>query len=391
MQRLHYIFISKASRTSVASLLSILTPIYLARLGYSALYVGIGLTAILAGNAFFNTLLTWYGDYLGRKRSLLVFSLLVVVSGVLLSSTIFLPLILLGLFLGNISTTGTEAGPFQSIETGVLPILEPEERRNRAFGVYNFIGYGASSIGAFAASAPDYFQDSLLASRLLYLVYGLVGVLLLVIYRRIGNIESQEAGPRKIGLGNVRPEARRDITKLSFFYSIDAFGGSLVSQFVLSYWFNQVYKVSLSSLGEIFLAVNVVTAFSTLAAPVLAEKLGNLRTMVSTHLLSNVFLIMVPLAGSFLAAIAFLFLRQSISQMDVPTRQAFMAQLFTDQERVPANAITNTSRSLSGTLGGPLTAIMFAVGATSLPILTGGFSKILYDVLVFHSYRKKGF
>jgi len=391
MQRLHYIFISKGSRTSVASLLSILTPIYLARLGYSALYVGVGLTAILAGNAFFNILLTWYGDYLGRKRSLLIFSLLVVVSGVLLSSTIFLPLILLGLFLGNISTTGTEAGPFQSIETGVLPNLEPEERRNRAFGVYNFIGYGASSIGAFAASAPDYFQDSLLASRLLYLVYGLVGVLLLVIYRRIGNLESQETGPKKIGLGNVRPEARRDITKLSFFYSIDAFGGSLVSQFVLSYWFNQVYKVSLSSLGEIFLAVNVVTAFSTLAAPVLAEKLGNLRTMVSTHLLSNVFLIMVPLAGSFLAAIAFLFLRQSISQMDVPTRQAFMAQLFTDEERVPANAVTNTSRSLSGTLGGPLTAVMFMAGASSLPILTGGFSKIIYDVLVFHSYRKRGF
>ena len=391
MQRLHYIFISKASRTSVASLLSILTPIYLARLGYSALYVGVALTAILAGNAFFNILLTWYGDYLGRKRSLLVFSLLVIVSGVLLSSTIFLPLILLGLFLGNISTTGTEAGPFQSIETGVLPILEPEERRNRAFGVYNFVGYGASSIGAFAASVPDYFQDSLLASRLLYLVYGLVGVLLLVIYRRIGNIESQETGPKKTGLGNVRPEARRDITKLSFFYSIDAFGGSLVSQFVLSYWFNQVYKISLSSLGEIFLAVNVVTAFSTLAAPVLAEKLGNLRTMVSTHLLSNVFLIMVPLAGSFLAAIAFLFLRQSISQMDVPTRQAFMAQLFTDEDRVPANAVTNTSRSLSGTLGGPLTAVMFMAGASSLPILTGGFSKILYDVLVFRSYRKRGF
>ena len=391
MQRLSYIFISKASRTSVSSLLSILTPIYLARLGYSALYVGIGLTAILAGNAFFNILLTWYGEHLGRQRSLLVFSLLVVVSGALLSSTIFLPLILLGLFLGNISTTGTETGPFQSIETGVLPILEPEEKRNRAFGVYNFIGYGASSIGAFAASAPDYFQDSLLASRLLYLVYGLVGILLLVVYRKLGNIESQETGPKRVGLGNVRPEARRDITKLSFFYSIDAFGGSLVSQFVLSYWFSQVYKVSLSSLGEIFLAVNVVTAFSTLAAPVLAEKLGNLRTMVSTHLLSNVFLIMVPLAGSFLAAIVFLFLKQSVSQMDVPTRQAFMAQLFTDKERVPANAVTNTSRSLSGTLGGPLTAVMFMVGASSLPILTGGFSKIVYDVLVFHSYRKKGF
>ncbi len=371
MQGLSYVFISKASRVSVSSLLSILTPIYLVRLGYSALYVGLALTAILAGNAFFNIILTWYGDYLGRKRSLMIFSLLVVVSGVLLSSTIILPLILVGLFLGSISTTGTEAGPFQSIETGVLPILVPKERESRAFGVYNFIGYGASSIGAFAASAPDYFQDTLLASRLLYLIYGLVGILLLAVYRRIGNIEAQEPGPRKIGLGNVRPEARRDITKLSFFYSIDAFGGSLVSQFVLSYW------------------LNVVTAFSTLAAPILAEKLGNLRTMVSTHLLSNVFLILVPLAGSFLGAVTFLFLRQSISQMDVPTRQAFMAQLFTDQERVPANAVTNTSRSLSGTLGGPLTAIMFMIGASSLPILTGGFSKIIYDVLVFRSYRKK--
>ncbi len=389
MQRLSYIFISKASRASVSSLLSILTPIYLTRLGYSALYVGVALTTILAGNAFFNIILTWYGDYLGRRRSLLVFSLLVVVSGVLLSSTIFLPLILLGLFLGNISTTATEAGPFQSIETGILPILVSKGKENRAFGVYNFIGYGASSIGAFAASAPDYFQDSLLGSRLLYFVYGLVGILLLLVYRKVKNIESQETGPRKIGPGNVRPEARRDITKLSFFYSVDAFGGSLVSQFVLSYWFSQVYKVSLSSLGVIFLAVNVVTAFSTLAAPVLAERLGNLRTMVSTHLLSNVFLIMVPLAGSFLVALAFLFLRQSISQMDVPTRQAFMAQLFTDKERVPANAITNTSRTLSGTLGGPLTAIMFTVGASSLPILTGGFSKILYDLLVFHSYKDK--
>ena len=389
MQRLFYIFISKASRASVSSLLSILTPIYLTRLGYSALYVGVALTTILAGNAFFNIILTWYGDYLGRRRSLLIFSLLVVVSGVLLSSTIFLPLILLGLFLGNISTTATEAGPFQSIETGILPILVSKGKENRAFGVYNFVGYGASSIGAFAASAPDYFQDNLLGSRLLYFVYGLIGILLLVVYRKVKNIESQETGPRKIGTGNVRPEARRDITKLSFFYSVDAFGGSLVSQFVLSYWFSQVYKVSLSSLGVIFLVVNVVTAFSTLAAPVLAERLGNLRTMVSTHLLSNVFLIMVPLAGSFLVALAFLFLRQSISQMDVPTRQAFMAQLFTDQERVPANAITNTSRSLSGTLGGPITAILFSVGAASLPILTGGFSKILYDLLVFHSYKNK--
>jgi len=389
MQRLSYIFVSKATRVSVSSLLSILTPIYLIRLGYSSFDVGLALTAILAGNAFFNIILTWYGNYLGRKRALLIFSLLLLVSGVLVSSTTYLPLILSGLFLGNISTTNTEAGPFQSVETGILPVLVSEEKRNRAFGLYNFIGYGAASLGAFAASAPDYFQDGLLVSRVLFLVYGLVGLLLLMIYRRLEGVETTERETRTERLRDVRPEARRDITKLSVFYSVDAFGGSFVSQFVLSYWFSLVYGVSLANLGLIFLAVNAVTALSIFGASILAEKLGNLRTMVYTHLVSNGFLLLVPFAGSLTGALAFLFLRQSMSQMDVPTRQAFMAELFTDQERVPANAVTNTSRSLSGTLGGPLTAIMFAVGASSLPILTGGFSKILYDLLVFRSYRKK--
>src|SRR5207244_245094 len=250
MQRLSYIFVSKATRVSVSSLLSILTPIYLTRLGYSSFDVGLALTAILAGNAFFNIILTWYVNHLGRKRALLIFSLFLLVSGVLVSSSTYLPLILSGLFLGNISTTNTEAGPFQSIETGILPVLVSEEKRNRAFGLYNFIGYGAASLGAFVASAPDYFQDGLLVSRLLFLVYGLVGLLLLMIYRRLEGVETTERVTRT-GLRDVRPEARRDITKLSVFYSVDAFGGSFVSQFVLSYWFSLVYGVSLANLGLI--------------------------------------------------------------------------------------------------------------------------------------------
>src|SRR5207244_10615884 len=127
MQRLSYIFVSKATRVSVSSLLSILTPIYLTRLGYSSFDVGLALTAILAGNAFFNIILTWYGNYLGRKRALLTFSLLLLVSGVLVSSTTYLPLILSGLFLGNISTTNTDADPSPSVVPCLIPRIVPQE------------------------------------------------------------------------------------------------------------------------------------------------------------------------------------------------------------------------------------------------------------------------
>lgn len=389
MNTVAYVFVSKAVRLFVFGLVSIMTPIYMATLGYSPFYVGAAIAVIILGNVASNIFLTWYGNYLGRRRSLLLFSSLMFLSGILLFSTSFLPVILIAYLIGNISTTGTEAGPFQSIETGVLPNLVAVEKASRAFGVYNLIGYGASSIGALTASIPSYFQNNLSVFRSLYLVYGLVGMSLVFLYLMLGNIEPVQGRSKKLGFGNMMPQTKRHLTKLSIFFSIDAFGGGFVSQSILSYWFYLAYDLSLQSLGIIFLIANMITAISTFGASLLAERLGNFRTMVYTHLLSNVFLVLVPLVGSLLGAVVFLFLRQSISQMDVPTRQAFMAEVFIDQDRVSANAVTNTFRSISGVFGAPISGFVFALGLTSLPILAGGLSKILYDGMIFSAYRKE--
>jgi MFS family permease len=387
--KLAYLFVNKAARVFVFGLVSVMTPIYLDFLGYSPLYVGVALMVIIAGNVFSNIAVTWYGNYFGRKRSLVLFSFLMFLSGIMLYSTFYLPLMLVALFVGNISTTGTEAGPFQSIETGVLPMIVTEDRRSRAFGAYNLIGYSASSLGALAASLPAYFGDRFAVFRSLYLLYGLVGLLLLVSYRQLSGIEVLEAGEKRHGLGDMAGKAKRDISKLSVLYSVDAFGGGFVSQSILAYWFYLVYRVSLENLGGIFLVTNIITAISTFGASLLAEKLGNLRTMVYTHLLSNLFLILIPFAGSLIGALSFLFLRQSVSQMDVPTRQAFMAEIFNDKDRVSANAITNTFRSLSSLFGAPISGVVLEVGFISVPLLAGGISKIIYDVSIFTSYRKQ--
>lgn len=384
-----YLFMNKAARVFVFGLVSVMTPIYLATLGYSPLYVGAALAAIIAGNIFSNVIVTWYGNYFGRKRSLLLFSFLMFISGILLYSSTYLPMMFLALFLGNVSTTGTEAGPFQSIETGVLPMMVHEDRRSRAFGVYNLIGYSASSLGALAASLPAYFGSAVSAFRSLYLLYGFVGLLMFVSYRQLSGIEVSETSRKRLGLNDISVKARRDISKLSILYSVDAFGGGFVSQSILAYWFYLVYRVSLESLGGIFLVTNAITAISTFGASLLAEKLGNLRTMVYTHLLSNMFLVLIPYAGSLIGALTFLFLRQSVSQMDVPTRQAFMAGIFDDRDRVAANAITNSFRSLSAIFGAPISGVVLEIGYAAVPLLAGGFSKIVYDISIFAAYRKQ--
>ncbi|ADN50036.1 MFS transporter [Vulcanisaeta distributa] len=379
----YLILIVKGLRTFVFGMVSVLTPIYLAMLGFSPTYVGASIFLVVLGNVFSNVLLTWFGNVIGRRRLLIIFSLLIFISGILLSSSSLYPVLALALFMGNISTTGTEAGPFQSIEVGVLPRFTGN-RLGRVLGLYNLIGYSASSLGALASSLPAYLGDKLVFVRSMYLIYAVVGLVMVIAYSALGNIEG---GGRRLGLRGLGRTAVADIRNLSMLFSVDAFGGGLVTQSLLSYWFYIRYGVTLRELGLVFMVVNVVTAISLVIAPLIAERIGNLRTMVYTHIISNIFLILIPLAGSFTGSLAFLLLRQSVSQMDVPTRQAFMAQIFSDEERVPANAVTNTARSI-GSLPGPLiVGDLISQGLYSLPFIISGSLKIMYDLTIYLMYR----
>lgn len=386
LSELSLIMIAKGIRTFAFGMVSILTPIYISKLGYSPIYVGLAIFIIVAGNVTSNLLLTWYEGLIGRKRFLLTFSMLMFLSGIMLFLARSLWVIFPALFIGNISTTGTEAGPFQSIETGLIPRLTSGLWSGRAYSMYNMIGYGASSIGALASSIPSYFKDSLYVFRVMYLFYALIGLLLFTIYLMLSNVETSR---RTIGLKHLRSGSMSDIMKLSILFSVDAFGGGFVSQSIISYWFYITYHVSLKYLGIIFMVVSVITAISILSASFIAERIGNLRTMVFTHLISSIFLIMIPLAGSLTGSLLFLFLRQSTSQMDVPTRQAFMAQIFDDNERVTANAITNTFRSLSSLPGPFIVGLALSTGIISLPYIVAGSTKIAYDITIFMTYRKR--
>src|SRR6266849_4961363 len=203
------IFAAKASRVFASGMISVITPVYLDLLGYSPIYIGIFVLVIVASGVFSNAVLSRFESRFGRRFFILLFSGLMVASGLLLFLTTSTALLLLAFFIGNISTTGTEAGPFQSIEAGVLPSLVPPARTNRVFGVYNVLGYGAASIGALAAWIPGYLQNSLDVFRMLYLVYALTGLTLVMLYLSLGDIESPMDAPGR-EVGEPSAKAKRD-------------------------------------------------------------------------------------------------------------------------------------------------------------------------------------
>lgn len=381
-------YVAKGTRVFYSGLLSLLIPLYLSALGYSDYFFGLALVAILAGNVISNLVLTYLEPRIGRRRLLLLFSLMMIASGLLLAFTEGPGLILLACVIGNISTTGTEAGPFQSIEAGVLPGLLKGREVVGAFGTYNMIGYAAAAAGAFTAGAPGVLPGGLAIYSALFAGFAAVGVLLFVLYSTLTGIDAGMVEQRP-GLESLSETARKDLARLSALFSIDAFGGSFVSVYVLSSWFLLAYKVPPLGLAGIFSTTSVIVVISIYAAAMIAKRLGNLRTMVYTHVVSSVFLVAIPLAGSLTGALIFLFLRQSLSQMDVPTRQALMTDMFQKEERVSAFALTNTARSLAAFAGSPVSTALFGLGLISGPLFAGGFSKIAYDLLVFGSYRKR--
>src|SRR5215475_11669049 len=176
--------------------------------------------------------------------------------------------------------------------------------------------------------------------------------------------------------------SRSIVRRLAGLFAVDAAGGGLVTTGFLSYYFTQRYHVSVVALGWLFFAVSVVQAGSVAVAPLLARRFGLIGTMVGTHLPSNVLLAAVAFAPGFSAAVGLLLARTTLSQMDVPTRQALVMTVVTPEEQTAAAALTNASRYTVRPVG-PLIAGLVQQLALGAPLVVAGVVKGGYDVTLW--------
>jgi predicted MFS family arabinose efflux permease len=237
----------------------------------------------------------------------------------------------------------------------------------------------------------DYYGlDQISAIKSLFLIYASCAIIVLVIYLALSkNIEVKDGAPKStLSIKNISPKSRSIIRKMSSLFAIDSFGGGFVIQSIVSFWFYTRFGADLSTLSYIFSIAGVLTALSFMASTRLASKIGLLNTMVFTHIPSNVLLIILAFAPSFSIAISIYFARMSLSQMDVPTRQSYLMGVVSENERIPAATITNTSRNIAQAVSPSLTGIIIQVLSLSAPFVFGGVLKIVYDVGMFFSFRK---
>lgn len=353
------LFATRSARMFGYGLLSVVLVLYLVKVGLTEWETGLLLSLTLAGDTLISLWLTTSADRFGRRRTLIVGGLLMAMAGIVFIGTGQFALLLLAATIGVISPSGNEIGPFLSVEQAALSQITPDERRTTVFAWYNLAGSFSTALGALAggllAAAGQHFGLTGTTAFLpVLLCYAGIGLMLVGGFALLSPaIEAPPAAspPKSKSVLGLH-ESRAIVVRLSLLFALDALGGGFVIQSVIAYWFQKRFNLDLAVLGTIFLFANLFAGVSALAAGWMARRIGLINTMVFTHLPSNILLILVPLMPNVTLAVALLLLRFSISQMDVPTRQAYTMAVVRPDERSAAAGVTAVARSVGVALNG---------------------------------------
>jgi MFS family permease len=351
----------------------------LAARGFSPVQVGMVLTALIAGTALASLAVGMFADRFGRRRCYSLFFAGLAAAGLVVAAGPPLWVLLLVAVTGTLSTDVVDNGPATTLEQAMLAC--EDAGTSAVYGRYNMVGAAAGALGALAVTLPGlgHGRNAGVSGWLFAVLIpvGLAGVVLA--WRLSPAVELAPATPSAVS--RPRPRLSRSgsvVRKMAGLFAIDAGAGGLVTTGFLSYYFSERYHVPVAALGWLFFAVSVVQAISVAVAPVLARRFGLVATMVGTHLPSNVLLASVAFAPTFPVAAGLLLARTTLSQMDVPTRQALVMTVVAPDERTAAAAVTNAARYTVRPVG-PLIASAVQQIALGAPLLVAGAVKAGYD------------
>lgn len=380
---------TRGLRALADGLVAVVLPSFLLARGFSPAQVGAVITATLLGSAAVTLAIGLRGGRLDRVHLLQLMAVLMVVTGLAFGMVAAFGALLAVAALGTINPSSGDVSAFLPIEQALLPDTVAPTKRTHVFARYSLVASLAGAVGSLAAVGPEWVADhtdlsELDAERGAFFAYALVGVVLLLQYRRLAPRPPLEVeGLGRSGLGR----SKAIVVRLATLFSLDAFGGGFVVQSILVLWLSLRFGLSTASAGAIFFWAGLGSASSALLAPKLAARIGLVRTMVFTHIPASLLLMAAALMPSAGPAVVCLLLRSLLSQMDVPARTSYVMAVVDPAERTAAATVTNVPRSLAAALPPLAAGWMLQHSSFGWPLLIAGTLKITYDLTLLALFR----
>ena len=366
-------------------LVSVTLASYLVGLGFSALQIGAIVTATMVGSAALTLWIGLRGGRINPRTTLILGSGLMAMTGLGFSAfTAFWPLMAVG-FAGTLNPSAGDVSLFLPVEQSLLTERVSARERTSLFARYTLGGSFAGALGALTAALPGPVANALGAElgdvqRSVFVLYALTSLAVLAMYLPL------KVAPRPPQAVQGLGESRGIVLRLAALFSIDSFGNGFVVQSLLALWLFQRFDLSVEAAGTVFFVAGLLSAGSQLVSPVLARRIGLVRTMVYTHLPANAALIAAAFMPTAPLAIGFLLVRMALSQMDVPARQSYVMAVVPPEARAAAASVTNVPRSLASAASPLLAGAMLGASTIGWPLIAGGGLKALYDILLLRQF-----
>ena len=356
---------------------AVLVGIHLERRGLSPGLIGLTLGLGLAASSLSGLAAAWAAARIGRRATLAVCGLLMALTGLDLALASSPLLLVLAGVPGMLGAASVDLGPFAAVEQAMLAEAAPAKDRNTAFARYAFTAGLLNAAGGLSAGAA-----SAQSAAGFFGLYAAIGVMSGAIPLFMSRAVESPGAP--IAFGRFRP-----LAVLAGLFALDSLGGGFVANAVIAYWLHARFGAETTFLGPAFAAIALLQAASYEVSGRLANRIGLINTMVFTHLPSNLLLLAVPFAPSLGVAVALLFARFALSQMDVPARQAYVVSLVPPAERAGAVAMTGAVRGVAQSVGPTIAGIAIGAASFGVPFFAGGGLKIVYDLALYAGFRPR--
>jgi MFS family permease len=357
-------------------LAGVVTPIYLALEGFSALRLSVYVLTVALCSAVLSASSGTLSDRVGRRPFLVVMPLLTAAAGVTFAFTASVPALFLMGALGSFgrgSGAGAGAvGPYQPTEQAFVTDMLAARHRNDAFGRMAFgSSLGATVGGVLAllvststvhgAAATAAFRGAFLAIAGVSAAAGLIALWLTEQPRR-------PASPLPDAVRR-RVLPRRSRWLLHRLWITNGLNGMAIGMFgpFVTYWFFRRFGAGAGEVGLLFAVINAATTVSVLSAAGLARRWGVVRTVVLVRTAQALLLVPMVLAPSFALAGAVYFVRMIVQRIGLPLRQSYTIGLADPEERGAVAALSNLPAQLTMAASPLLTGYLFDEVSLSLP------------------------
>jgi MFS family permease len=365
---------------------AIVLPAYLTAIGFGTFEIGIVAAVSLLGSALVTLVVGYLAPRYELRNLMRAGAILMAATGAALNCENLIWIAAVS-FIGTVNPSGGDVGMLIPLEQTMLARGVPDKDRTRMFARYSLIGVGSTAAGALAAGLPDVFvdfgSDQIGAFRLMFCLYGLLGIVAAGLYRGLHR-SAPEQRHVSAPLGPSRPM----VYKLAALFGLDAFAGGFVVQSLLALWLFDHFGMSLAAASVFFFWTGVLGALSFPLASWLARRFGLVNVMVFTHIPSSVCLIAAAFAPNLATVLTLLLIRAPLTQMDVPTRTSYVMAVVTPAERASAASITAVPRSLASSISPAFAGALFGAAFSGLPLLLAGSLKIAYDLALLYTCRR---